>query len=336
MTGLNQFLTDVPILAGTVCCGRCHNETRSTFLVQVGIKIGNPQIVGIAELLFCVDGRQAKGQTACALGRLGIDLVHIEGRIGHDIIAAAVQIVGVVVEGVGLIAGLDDAVQTVNGHIHQAELGIVLHLFLSIKGHGRVGFHPSGVYKISGLDKHTAAAAGGVQQNAAGRLQHIDDHLDQRFGREEHAIVLGDVLSEFIEEVFIDTADDITAHFVQRAIVEDTKKFCQQFVREHGVILGQHAGELLRLGLHQLHGVVDYFAKAVHGMTVLIGQTRGCDISREIDQVFILGFPGQEQCALGRKVAGLHRHHAPVADGTIFQNLRLHQFEAAVGITQED
>ena len=71
-------------------------------------------------------------------------------------------------------------------------------------------------------------------------------------------------------------------------------------------------------------------------MTALIGQTRGCDISREIDQVFILGFPGQEQCALGRKVAGLHRHHAPVADGTIFQNFRLHQFEAAVGITQED
>ena len=235
---------------------------------------------------------------------------------------------GIVVEGVGLITGLDDAVQTVNGHIHQAELGVIFHLLLTVEGHSRVGFHPSGVYKISGLDKHTAAAAGGVQQNAAGRLQHIDDHLDQRFGREEHAIVLGDVLSEFIEEVFIDTADDIAAHFVQCAIVEDAKKFCQQFVREHGVILGQHAGELLRLGLHQLHGVVDYFAKAVHGMTALIGQTRGCDI--------ILGFPGQEQCALGRKVAGLHRHHAPVADGTIFQNLRLHQFEAAVGITQED
>ena len=223
MTGLNQFLTDVPILAGTVCCGRCHNEARSTVFIQIGVEIGDPQIVGVAEFLFGVDRGQAERQTPRTLGGLGIDLVHIEWRIGHDIVAAAVQIVGVVIEGICFVAGLNDTVEPVNSHIHQAELGIVLHFFLSIKGHGGIGFHPGGIDKVAGLDKHPAAAAGGVQQNAAGRLQHIDNHLDQRFGREEHAIVLGDVLSEFIEEVFIDTADDIAAHLVQRTVVEDAE-----------------------------------------------------------------------------------------------------------------
>ena len=250
MTGLNQFLTDVPILAGTVCCGRCHNETRSTVFIQIGVEIGDPQIVGVAEFLFGVDRGQAERQTPRTLGGLGIDLVHIEWRIGHDIVAAAVQIVGVVIEGICFVAGLNDTVEPVNSHIHQAELGIVLHFFLSIKGHGGIGFHPGGIDKITGLNKHPTAAAGGVQKDTAGWFQYIDDHLDQGFGREEHTIVLGDVFGKLIEEVLIDAANDIAAHLVQRTVVEDAKKFCQQFVREHGVVLRQHTDELLRLDLH--------------------------------------------------------------------------------------
>ena len=239
--------------------------------IQIGVEIGDPQIVGIAELLFCVDGRQAKGQTACALGRLGIDLVHIEGRIGHDIVAAAVQIVGVVIEGICFVAGLNDTVEPVNSHIHQAELGIVLHFFLSIKGHGGIGFHPGGIDKVAGLDKHPAAAAGRVQKDTARWLQHIDDHLDQGFRREEHAIVLSDVFGKLIEEVLIDAANDIAAHLVQCAVVEDAEQLGQQFIGEHGVVLRQHTDELLRLGLHQFHGVVDHFAQAVHDVTTLVG-----------------------------------------------------------------
>ena len=110
-----------------------------------------------------------------------------------------------------------------SSHIHQAELGIVLHLFLSVEGHGVVGDHARMVYKVAGLHKHTAAAASRVQQNAVGRLQHIDDHLDQGLGREEHAIVLSDVFGKLIEEVLIDAANDIAAHLVQRTVVEDAE-----------------------------------------------------------------------------------------------------------------
>ena len=71
-------------------------------------------------------------------------------------------------------------------------------------------------------------------------------------------------------------------------------------------------------------------------MTALVGQPGGCDISREIDQVFILGFPWQKQGALGRKVAGLHGHHSSVADRTVLQDFLFHQLEAAVRIAQEN
>ena len=336
MTGLHQLLTNVAVLAGAVRGGGSHDKARPAVFVQVGVEIGDPEIVGVAEFLFCVDGRQTKGQTACALSRFGVDLVHIEGRIGHHIVAAAVQIVGIVVEGVGFVAGLDDAIESVNGHIHQAELGVIVHFLLTVEGHSRVGLHTGFIHKITGLDEHAAAAAGRVQQDTAGRLQHIDDHFDQRFGREEHAIVLGDVLCELIEKILVDAADDIAAHFVQSAVVEDAKKFCQQFIREHGVVLGQHAGELLRLGLHQFHGVVDHLAQTVHGVAALIFQPGGSNISREIDQVFILGFPWQKQGALGGEVAGLHRHHAPVADGTVLQYLGFDLLKAAIRITQEN
>lgn len=88
------------------------------------------------------------------------------------------------------------AVFRFQGNSLQLELGVVLHLFLSVEGHGVVGDHARMVYKVAGLHKHTAAAASRVQQNAVGRLQHIDDHLHQRFRRKEHAVVLCHILGK--------------------------------------------------------------------------------------------------------------------------------------------
>ena len=129
------------------------------------------------------------------------------------------------IEGIGFIAGLDHAGQTMHGHVHQTELGVVLHLFLSVEGHGVVGDHARMVYKVAGLHKHTAAAASRVQQNAVGRLQHIDDHLHQRFRRKEHAVVLQPHSWQTYSKVLVDTADHIAAHIVQRIIVEDAQQF---------------------------------------------------------------------------------------------------------------
>ena len=59
---------------------------------------------------------------------------------------------GIVIEGVGLITGFDDTGKSVDSHIHQAELGVVFHLFLTIEGHGAVCIHACMIDKITGLD----------------------------------------------------------------------------------------------------------------------------------------------------------------------------------------
>ena len=307
MAALHQLLPDVPVLAGAVCGGGGHDKTSPASLIQIGIKIGDPEIVCIPHLFGLVDGGQTERQASRVLGGFGIDLVHVERRIRHHIVTAAVQIVGVVVKGISLIAGFDDAVEPVDRHVHQAELGVVLHLLLAVEGHRGVGLHASGVDEVTGLDKHAATAAGGVKEYAAVGLQNVDNHLDQRLRRKKHPVVLCNVFGKFVEEVFIDAPDHVAAHLVQGAVVENAQQLRQKLVGENGVILGQDARQLFRLGLHQLHGVVDYLAQAVHGVAALVDQLCRGDIGGEIDQIFVLGFSWQKQGTFGDKIAGLHR-----------------------------
>ena len=141
MAGLDKLFTDVLVFALTVGSRGRHHKTRTAMLVQVGVEIGHPQIICVADLLGLVHAGQAKGQPPGTLRRLRLDLIHVKRRICHHIVAAAVQVVGIMIEGIGFIAGLDHAGQAMHGHVHQAELGIVLHLFLSVEGHGVVGDH---------------------------------------------------------------------------------------------------------------------------------------------------------------------------------------------------
>lgn len=53
-----------------------------------------------------------------------------------------------------------------NGHIHNAELGVILHLFLPKEGHGGVGVCSKSLYEVRRGDEHTATAAGRVYKNA--------------------------------------------------------------------------------------------------------------------------------------------------------------------------
>ena len=135
-------MTDVAVFAGAVRGRRCHDEARTAVCVPVGVKVGDPQVIAVSDFLFGIDGGQAKRQPPCTLDGFGIDLVHIEGRIGHHIVTASVQIMGVMIERVGLIAGFNETMVPVNRHIHLAELGVLVHLFLAIKRHGGVGLHP--------------------------------------------------------------------------------------------------------------------------------------------------------------------------------------------------
>ena len=144
----------------------------------------------------------------------------------------------VVIEAVGVVAGLDLSGQAVHRHVHEAELGVVLHLFLPEEGHGAVGVHARRVHEVAALDEHAARTAGWVQQCAFLRLDDVHDHLHQGFRREEDAVVGGDVLGELVQEVFVDAADHVAAHGVDLIVVEDAQQLGQKAVGEVGVGLG--------------------------------------------------------------------------------------------------
>ena len=133
--------------------------------------------------------------------------------------------------------------QPVNRHIHKAEAGVVVHFLLSVEGHSVVGGHPLTVDEIPGLHEHSAASAGGVEQDSAPGFEDVHNHLDQRFRREEYAVVRGHVLCELVQEILVNAPDNVAAHVVQRAVVEDFQQFGKQAVVELRVVLGENARE---------------------------------------------------------------------------------------------
>ena len=213
------------------------------------------------------------------------------------------------IKSVGFITGLDNTRKAVNCHVHQAKLSVILHLFLSVKGHGTVGVHALGIDKITALNEHTARTAGRVKQNSAFRLQNIDDHFYKRLRREKHTVIGRDILCKLIEEVFVNSADNVAADIIQCAVVKNAQQLCQQLVRKIGIAFRQHTCKLFALILYQLHRIVDDFAEAIHLVSVTAFQIRCRDIFGEIHKVIILCFLGKIQCALCRKITCLHRQH---------------------------
>ena len=254
----DEFFADIAVFVRAVGGRASHHEARATMVVQVGIEIANPKVVGIAHFLgLGVHARQSERQTSRRRSRLGLHLVHIEGRIGHHIVALASEVMRIVVERVGLVARDNLAVQPVYRHVHQTELGVVFHLLLAEKGHLRVGVHAVLVHEVARLHKHAATTASGVEHHALLGFQHVHQHLHQRLGGEKHTIVAGHGTGKLGEEILIDTPDDVAAHLVDGLVVEDAEQLAQQVVRKHRVGLGQHTRQLLALVLHKLHGIVD-------------------------------------------------------------------------------
>ena len=240
------------------------------------------------------------------------------------------------IKGIGLITGFDNTCQPMHSHVHQAELCIVFHLFLSVEGHGAVGVHTGGIHKISALYEHTTAAACAIKKNTLFRFNDVYDHFYKGFRREEHTVIRGDVFSKFIEEVFIDASNDIAADVIKGTVIENAKHLRQQLVSKVGIAFRQNACELFALILYQLHGVVDNFTEAVHRMSGFIDKSCRCDILRQIDEILVLRLFRQKQRTLCGKVAGLDGHHTSAARGTVLQYLGLYLFKAAVRIAQEN
>lgn len=152
------------------------------------------------------------------------------------------------VEGIGFITGHDFCVEAVNRHIHNAEFCVIIHFFLTEERHGSIGVGSVLLDKIRGRNKHTAGTAGRVKHCTMGRFDNIDNHTYQRFRREENTVIRCHSRSKFVEEVLVDTSDNVVLHFVERAVIENSKKLTKKIVLEDSVILRQNTLELRGLG----------------------------------------------------------------------------------------
>ena len=70
MAGADQLLPDVLVLALAVRRRGRHDESGAALFVQIGVKVGYPQIVGIADLFFLVHAGHAERQPPRSAGRL--------------------------------------------------------------------------------------------------------------------------------------------------------------------------------------------------------------------------------------------------------------------------
>ena len=79
-------------------------------LIQIAVEIGNPKIVCISDFFIFINTRHTKRQSSGTFAGFSFYLIYIEWRICHDVIAASVQIVSIMVEGVcSLLEAVDSA-----------------------------------------------------------------------------------------------------------------------------------------------------------------------------------------------------------------------------------
>jgi len=97
-----------------------------------------------------------------------------------------------------------------DGEVHLGDVAGIAVLLLAVKNDppGRVAALV--LDEMAGLDEHTARAAGGIENGAVVGLDDVDNGLDQRGGREELTVIVGLLDGKLGEEVFVDTAEDVT------------------------------------------------------------------------------------------------------------------------------
>ena len=230
---------------------------------------------------------------------------------------------GVVVEGVGFISGLDGAVHAVHRHVHLAELGVVFHLLLAVVGHGIHGVTAVLAHIVASGDEHAARTAGGVQHDATLWLDDVHDHADEGLGREEDAVIAGHGGCELAQEVLVDAADDVIALFVERLMVEDTQRVAQKVAAEVIVGFGQDARKLRVLPLESPHSVVH-----------LGGDVRFA--LGKVQQVVVASLFRDEHGTTTGVVGRLDGKLAPRSRSTFGTDFFVNPLEAPPSITQED
>ena len=323
MAGLHEFATLDALGVGIGRGGR-HDETRAARVLEVGVEVINPEIVGTAcgHFFLLVRLRCAKRQATGVQSLCVLHLIHVKGRVGGHKVTLAVERVRIVVEGVGVIARLDVALHAVNSHVHETKLGVVVDLLLSVEHHGLSGVVTLLAHVVAGGNEHATRAASRIEHLATRGLDDVHDHADERLGRKEDAVVACHRWSKLAEEVLVDAADDIIALLVEGRVVEDADNAAQQVIAKVSVGVRKDARERGVNGSDTCHGFVDRFADVG-----TIGQ---------VEQVVIAGLLGDEHRAFGGVVRCLLGRFATRDSGTLSFDLLVGALETTPCIAQED
>ena len=320
MAGFDQFLPDVLVLATRVRGTRSHNKTGSAGGVQVRVEILNPQIVGVADRFgLAADARQIKRQASgrFALGR--VDVVDVERRIGHHVVALATKCMLVLVERVAL---RDLRLQPVDRHVHPGQPDRGVGLLLSVERNRFVSVSAFPLDKVARLHEHAAAAAGRVEHRAVRWFDHIDDRLNKRHGREELTAFLSPRHGELVQEVFVDAAEDVARGLLQSLAVKDAKQLPQQCGLEPLVLLRQRTFEAFVFGLDRLHGI----GQSLPDVFAL----------RQTNQPVEPGIAGQKDGVLLEEIVLLDRPLLPATRRQVRLDLLANNAEPIERMAQED
>ena len=206
VAALHQLLAHLGLVPARTGSLGGHDKPRPASFVQIAIEIADPDVVAVADLSLFVDSRETKGETWIPLHLVGIDLIHVEGGIGHDKVRLMQQFVGIFVVGDGF---LDIPFEAVHRQVHlgQADGGSVL--FQAVEGELLRGVFMPLLHPPSTLHKHSPGATCRIQHRTADGLNNVGDQRDQGDGGEKFAPVMGFLIRELGQEVFVDPAEDI-------------------------------------------------------------------------------------------------------------------------------
>ena len=241
VAAFHQLAPDLGLGAAGAGRLRGHHEAGPAARVQVAVEVTDPHVVAVAHLGLLVDAGQAEGQARVGPHLVGVDLVHVEGRVGHHVIGPGEQFVRVLVVGDGLP---DVAFEAVHREVHAGEADGGGVLFQAAKGEALGGALAVRRHGAGALHEHAAGAARRVEHGAALRVQHVGDQRHQRDGREELTAVVRLLVGELGEEVFVDAPEDVALDPFQLVGVEGAQQLAEDVVVQFLVFaLGQDAAQ---------------------------------------------------------------------------------------------
>src|ERR1035437_4249170 len=291
---LNQRATDVGLGMPGIGCGVGHDKRGAALRFLGSGKEVDPKVVSVwsgflTRIGFLAFGLVARN-TVCVEALVLLDaaktyVVHIERRIGEDIIERAEAPVWVVVIGIGL---LDFTAQAIHCEVHFCEVDSLQRLFLAVnKNVTAAVFEIVSMFleKLSRLHEHAARATRGVEHLSAVWFDHFHHEADNRAWREKFAALRPLASGEFRKEVFVNLSKEVTTE-IRRDICESLQELIWDVLgllvagEAEVLVLGQDAIEFGLVFFDGLHRALERL-----GDVLLLGKIQQVLVTRVVREI---------------------------------------------------